>query len=258
MSGAPTSRSTCSAPSERGIAYGTRVLWQRSLHSSPRTGEPSTWRRETGGRITKTFKVREMRNAETVLGIIREPKSATKPFIANGQNGTGSRKRPLESRGEIERLMPGSERGRRKSAVRQLAGGLLYRTSGSMSGMWKRGRVGLVRHPQTKGRVTERLDLNHRATSRLYAPPRSMRRTHAAPPASEVARYLRPLRAFHRRHTSEFQIHGGPVAAAGCSPPLGLKHNDRPGRWTALRQACDDSFLFRSGVPGPRFRYPSP
>ena len=69
MSGTPTSRSTRSAPTERGIAYGTRVLWQRSLRSSPRTGEPSTWRRETGGRITKTFKVREMRNAETVLGI---------------------------------------------------------------------------------------------------------------------------------------------------------------------------------------------
>ena len=80
MSGASTSRSTRSAPSERGIAYGTRVLWQRSLRSSPRTGEPSTWRRETGGRITKTFKVREMRNAETVLGIIRERGSRRLPL----------------------------------------------------------------------------------------------------------------------------------------------------------------------------------
>src|SRR6516165_7721571 len=80
MSGTPTSRSTRSAPSERGIAYGTRVLWQRSLRSSPRTGEPSTWRRETGGRITKTFKVREMRNAETVLGIIRERGSRRLPL----------------------------------------------------------------------------------------------------------------------------------------------------------------------------------
>src|SRR5262245_19268872 len=42
------------------------------------------------------------------------------------------------------------------------------RTSGLMSGMWKRGRVGLVRHPPTKGRATDRLNLNHRATSRLY------------------------------------------------------------------------------------------
>src|SRR5262245_59445965 len=45
------------------------------------------------------------------------------------------------------------------------------RTSGLMSGMWKRGRVGLVRHPPTKGRATDRLNLNHRATSRLYDRP---------------------------------------------------------------------------------------
>jgi hypothetical protein len=31
--------------------------------------------------------------------------------------------------------------------------------------------VELVRHPQTKGRVTARLHLNHRATSRLYETP---------------------------------------------------------------------------------------
>jgi len=54
MSGAPTSRSIRSAPTERGIAYGTRVPRRRSLRSSPRTGEPSTWRRETGGRTLKT------------------------------------------------------------------------------------------------------------------------------------------------------------------------------------------------------------
>jgi hypothetical protein len=33
---------------KRGIAYGARALWQRSLRSSPRTGKPSTWRREAG------------------------------------------------------------------------------------------------------------------------------------------------------------------------------------------------------------------
>lgn len=33
------------------IAYGTRVLWQQSLRSSPRTGKPSTWRREAGNSI---------------------------------------------------------------------------------------------------------------------------------------------------------------------------------------------------------------
>jgi hypothetical protein len=46
----------------------------------------------------QNVQVRVMRNADTVLGVI-------------GQ-------RPLESRGEIERLMPGSGRGRRKSATR--------------------------------------------------------------------------------------------------------------------------------------------
>src|SRR5829696_9460504 len=37
---------------ECGIAYGARALWRRSLHSSPRTGKPSTTtttrRREAG------------------------------------------------------------------------------------------------------------------------------------------------------------------------------------------------------------------
>jgi hypothetical protein len=38
------------------------------------------------------------------------------------------------------------------------------RTSGSMSGRWKRGMAELVRHRQTKEPVTDRLPLNHRAT----------------------------------------------------------------------------------------------
>ena len=42
------------------------------------------------------------------------------------------------------------------------------RTSGSMSGKWKRSMVGLVRHRQTKEPATDRPHLNHRATSRLY------------------------------------------------------------------------------------------
>ena len=41
-------------------------------------------------------------------------------------------------------------------------------TSGSMSGMWKRSMVRLVRHRQTKGPATDRPNLTHRATSRLH------------------------------------------------------------------------------------------
>jgi hypothetical protein len=41
------------------------------------------------------------------------------------------------------------------------------RPSGSMSGKWKRSTVGLVKHRQTKEPATDRLNLNHRATSRL-------------------------------------------------------------------------------------------
>ena len=43
------------------------------------------------------------------------------------------------------------------------------RTSGSMSGMWKRSMDELVRHRQSKGSATDRLILNHRATSRLHS-----------------------------------------------------------------------------------------
>jgi hypothetical protein len=44
------------------------------------------------------------------------------------------------------------------------------RTSGLMSGMWKRSMAVIVGHSQTKGRANSEpnLGLNHRATSRLY------------------------------------------------------------------------------------------
>jgi hypothetical protein len=42
------------------------------------------------------------------------------------------------------------------------------RLSGSMSGVWKRSPMRLVRHRQTKGSVMDRPHLNHRVTPRLY------------------------------------------------------------------------------------------
>jgi hypothetical protein len=44
------------------------------------------------------------------------------------------------------------------------------RTSGLMSGMWKRSMAVIMGHSQTKGRANRdpNLGLNHRATSRLY------------------------------------------------------------------------------------------
>jgi hypothetical protein len=110
MSGMPTSRSIRSAPPERGMTYGARALWSRSLRSSRRWGKPTTWRRGTGGCRFERGRVRDAHNLTRVDG------------------------HPLESRGEIERLMPGSERGCRKSAIRQLAGSLLYRTHGDNGG----------------------------------------------------------------------------------------------------------------------------
>lgn len=44
------------------------------------------------------------------------------------------------------------------------------RTSGLMSGMWKRGMAGIMGYSQTKGRANSEpnFGLNYRATSRLY------------------------------------------------------------------------------------------
>ena len=42
------------------------------------------------------------------------------------------------------------------------------RTSGLMSGRWKRSTVRILRHRQTKGPETDRPRLDHGATSRLY------------------------------------------------------------------------------------------
>ena len=38
------------------MAYGAQALWLRSLHSSPRAGKPSPWRRETGSSTFRTWR----------------------------------------------------------------------------------------------------------------------------------------------------------------------------------------------------------
>jgi len=83
-----------SAPTERGIAYRTRVPRRRSPRSSRRTGEPSTGRRGTGGTMSERRRVRE--------GQLPEPSGC----------------RLAGELLEIERLTSSSGRGRRKSAMR--------------------------------------------------------------------------------------------------------------------------------------------
>src|ERR1035438_2124914 len=75
--------------------------------------------------------------------------------------------------------------------------------SGSMSGMWKRGTVWIMRHRQTKGPDTDRPDLNNRATSRLYSLPGS-----ASP------RQVSGSIGRDGRYTTKWWCH----AVAGCWP----------------------------------------
>src|SRR5262249_35619665 len=94
MSGAPTSRSTRSAPTERGIAYRARVPGRRSPRSSQRWGKPITGPRGTGGAASQKEKGRK------------------------GQIPALRGRRPTGELLEIERLTSSSGRGRRKSAAR--------------------------------------------------------------------------------------------------------------------------------------------
>ena len=72
VSGRPKPRSTRASTRNLKIAYRARAPGRRSLHSSPRPGEPATWRREAGSSMAVTEEVRDMRDAETTLAIIRE------------------------------------------------------------------------------------------------------------------------------------------------------------------------------------------
>jgi hypothetical protein len=103
MNGGPTSRSTRSAVTEHGMAYGARVLGLRSPTSSRgrdappgRTGEPSAGRSGTGDSIRSNREVREMRRARVALALRLTTSELT----------------------EIERLTVSSERGGWKSAHR--------------------------------------------------------------------------------------------------------------------------------------------
>lgn len=57
---------------KHGIASKGRPSWQRSLDSSQRLGKPTTRRSQAGDLNPNNGKVREMRDADTILGIIRE------------------------------------------------------------------------------------------------------------------------------------------------------------------------------------------
>jgi hypothetical protein len=61
MNETPTSRSTRSAPPERGMAYRTRVPGSRSPRSSRRSGKPATRRR---GQVERHFKGKRVRDAQ--------------------------------------------------------------------------------------------------------------------------------------------------------------------------------------------------
>ena len=87
----------------------------------------------TGNLIVNHREVREMRTAETVLNIIRDP---------------NSRPRLLESRVIRKSVKRGSGRGGWKRALWYLAGRLLYFTSGSAGGGWKhRSSCALAAYP---------------------------------------------------------------------------------------------------------------
>ena len=86
----------------------------------------------------------------------RRPRSSPTPSCTRGWAWSASVKRTAQfSVGDLVRLSPRAGCGR-------------FRPSGSMSGVWKRSMVRLVRHRQTKGSEPDRPNLNHRVTPRLH------------------------------------------------------------------------------------------
>lgn len=70
--GTPTSRPGVYPPGKTESPVGARAPRRRSPRSSPRPGKPATRRRGAGAPGAPEGEVREMRNAETILGIIRD------------------------------------------------------------------------------------------------------------------------------------------------------------------------------------------
>ena len=102
MSGPPTFALDTYNRDERGIAYGTRVLWRRRPRSSRRShdlprraGKPATGRRGPGDRTPDDREVCVMQNAETVVGVLRERHGAStrrsleSPLPGNWHGGFG-------------------------------------------------------------------------------------------------------------------------------------------------------------------------
>jgi hypothetical protein len=114
-------RSTRFAVTEHGMAYGARALRLRSPNSSRerdaspgRTRESSTGRSGTGDSIPRHPKVREMRNADTVLGIIQDRGHSVRSLRWTRVLEQES----LESHVTRKAVMRGSEEGRWKSTHR--------------------------------------------------------------------------------------------------------------------------------------------
>src|SRR5258708_1534718 len=72
MSKEPKSRSIRTGVAERGIPYRSRDPGVRRTHSSPNSEKLRTWRRGSGDLNSLHRKVLVMRNAETVLAVIRD------------------------------------------------------------------------------------------------------------------------------------------------------------------------------------------
>ncbi len=130
MNRGPTGCSLRTHMMNGGMAYGGRPLRSRTTHSSRRLGNPSTGRRGGGGSIANKAEVRAMRNAETILAVIRD---------RGDHYANGHRNEPLESRmlGNVHVRFGGGRLEKCRKATRQsptLPGNLFWTRSGGCRG----------------------------------------------------------------------------------------------------------------------------